>query len=242
MDGSRLSSRALVGAVLRRAAALSAGDWRHLFGLALIVFLPIGVIEGVFDRLADQDLTVTVAVVAVGVVASALVGEVFYSGAVAGLIAEPPEDGRPPTILELARRLPVWRLIAADVLVTLAVIVGLLVLVVPGVLVFVWFAFVAPSIEIEKRGLWDGLRRSRELVRGRFWIVLALVGGLEVATEAAVAGIEEVTHSIIGHGFGTEWVAQVVADVITNPPYAVVLVMLALELMREKPPAAAESA
>jgi hypothetical protein len=30
--------------------------------------------------------------------------------------------------------------------------------------------------------------------------------------------------------------------VITNPPYAVVLVMLALELMREKPPAAAQSA
>jgi hypothetical protein len=235
MEGSRLSSRALVGVVLRRALTLRPGDWGHLFVLALMVFLPIGAVEGLLDRLADQDLTITVVIVALSALASALIGEVFYSGAVAGLIAETPEGGRRPTILELARRLPLLRLLAADVLVTAVVIAGALLLIVPGLIFFVWFAFVAPSIEIEKRGLWDAFRRSRELVRGRFWIVLALVGGIEVASEAAVAGIEELTHSLLGHGFAVEWVAEVVANVTTNPPYAVVLVMMALELMRETP-------
>jgi hypothetical protein len=235
VEGHRLSSRALVEVVLRRALTLHPRDWGYLFVLALVVFTPIGVIGGVLDRLADQDLTITVVIVAVTVLASALIGEVFYSGAVAGLIADAPEDGRRPSILELARRLPLLRLLAADALVTTAVIVGAILLIVPGVLFFAWFAFVAPAIEIEKRSLRDAFKRSRELVRGRFWIVLALVGGLEVTSEAAVAGIESLTHSVLGHGLAAEWGAEVIADVTTNPPYAVILVMMALELMREKP-------
>jgi hypothetical protein len=238
MEPTRPSSRALLTSVLRSTVALHMRDWGHLFGLALIVFIPIGALEGVFDSLAETELSVAVALVALSVIASALIGEVLYSGAVAGLIAEPPEDGRHPSLAELARRLPILRLLAADVLVVLVVIFGAILLIVPGVIFFAWFAFVAPVIEIERRGVRDGFRRSRELVRGRFWFVLAVVGGLEILSEAAVTGIEELAHSTFGDGHVIEWLAETAADVIVNPPYAVILVLLAVELMREKPAAA----
>ena len=96
-------------------------------------------------------------------------------------------------------------------------------------------AIVAPTIELEHRGLRDGFRRSRELVRGRFWIVLAVVGTLEIATEAAVSGLAAGIGSMLGESFFADWLGEAFGDVITNPPYAVVLVMMALELMREKP-------
>ena len=241
MEGRSLSSRALLGAVVRRAATLDRRSWAYMFVLALIVFVPVGVIQGSFDVLAENRINLAVAAAAVSVGASALIGEVFYSGAVAGLIAKTPEAER-PSLVGLARRLPLLRLLAADVLVTVLVIVGLLLLIVPGVVLFVLLAFVAPSIEIEERTLRSGFKRSRELVRGRFWLVLLVVGGLELTTELAVQAIEGLTHSVLGDALATDSVAETLGNVLTNPPYAVVIVLLALELMREKPAPAAELA
>lgn len=241
MEPSRPSSRELLSTVLRRTVALQVRDWAHLFGLAVIVFVPIGLAEGLLDELEFDEVSFTLVLAALSAIAGALIGEVLYSGAVAGLIAEPPEDGRHPSLVQLARRLPILRLLAADILVVLVILGGAILLLVPGLIFFVWFAFVAPVIEIERRGIRDGFRRSRELARGRFWLVLVVIGGLEVCSEAALSGIESLAHSTLGDGHVVEWLADTAADVVVNPPYAVVLVLLAVELMREKPAASPAS-
>jgi hypothetical protein len=105
---------------------------------------------------------------------------------------------------------------------------------VPGVVFLAWFAFVAPVIEIEDRGLRDSFRRSRELVRERFWVVLAVVLAVTLASEALTAAAVELGHSLLGEGLIAEWLAESAGDIVSNPPYAVVIVLMAVELMRER--------
>jgi hypothetical protein len=240
MEASRVSSRALLGIVLRRAVVMDRGTWGYILALAFIVFIPLGLLEGTFDSVADRDIDVTLLIAALTVLAGSMVGEVFYSGAVAGLIAKTPEGGH-PSLFALARRLPLLRLLAADVLVAAIVIIGAILLIVPGLIFLVWLAFVAPAIEIEERRLWSAVKRSRELVRGRFWLVLLVVVGLGVTTELAVEGIKELAHLMLGDGRVVELVAEALGNVVTGPPYAVIIVLMALELMRERPARPADS-
>ncbi|HZA89593.1 MAG TPA: hypothetical protein VE401_05120 [Solirubrobacterales bacterium] len=232
-EPGRLGSRALLSRVLRRAATAFRSEWAFLLLLVLIIFVPLGFLEALIGQVDADELSPELGLVAVTVVVTALMGEVLYSGAVAALLAKTPA-GEQPSIARLVRELAWGRLIAADVLVSLLVVIGLVLLIAPGVIFLAWFAFVAPVIEIEDRGLRDSFWRSRELVRGRFWIVLAIILGVTLASEAAITGLVELAHSVLGEGLLAEWLAESAGDVLTNPPYAVVVVLLAVELMRER--------
>ena len=53
--------------------------------------------------------------------------------------------------------------------------VGLALFVVPGVFIFTMWSLVGPVITIEDRSVRSALRRSWQLVRPHFWLVLCLV-------------------------------------------------------------------
>jgi hypothetical protein len=59
-------------------------------------------------------------------------------------------------------------------LANLAMLGGLILLVVPGIMVGVWFSLLGPVVAIEGPAQNRVLTRSRELVRGRGWLVLRL--------------------------------------------------------------------
>jgi hypothetical protein len=232
-ESGRPSSRRLLSNVLRGAAVAFRTEWAFLLLLALAIFVPIGFVEALLERLDASELSPALGLVAVTAVLGALMGEVLYSGAVAGLVAKTPAGER-PSITRLVRELPWGRLIAADILVVLLVVVGLVLLIAPGLVLLAWFAFVAPVIEIEDRGLRDAFRRGRELVRGRFWVVLATVLSITLVSEAAITGTVDLTHSLLGEGLLADWVGETAGDVLTNPPYALVVVLMAVEIMRER--------
>ena len=103
-----------------------------------------------------------------------LLGVVFLSGFLGRLVAEA-EHGRPrASVREVLRSLPWSRLIRADFLVILLVVLGLVALVIPGLILLNLFAVVGPVIEIEHRAVSAALRRSAHLVRRHFWGVLVL--------------------------------------------------------------------
>ena len=229
----RQSWRDLLSHVLRRAVAAVRTEWVFLLVVVLAIFIPVGFVEALIGEAEADELSPGLVLVVVTVVLGALMGEVLYSGAVAALLAKTP-TGERPSIVRLVPELAWGRLIAADILVSLVVVIGLVLLIVPGVVFLAWFAFVAPVIEIEDRGLRDSFRRSRELVKGRFWVVLTLVLAVTLASEAVTSGMVELTHSLLGEGLVAEWIAESAGDIITNPPYAVVVVLMAVELMRER--------
>jgi hypothetical protein len=64
-------------------------------------------------------------------------------------------------------------LIVASFLYGIGVAIGLILLIVPGLIVLTWWAVVAPVIVIERAGIIEAFGRSRRLVDGNGWIVLA---------------------------------------------------------------------
>ena len=108
---------------------------------------------------------------------SSMLGSVFLSGVLVRLTGVAEHGQRDPRIAATVRALPWGTLILADLLVTLAFVVGAVLLIIPGLVALVLFMLAGPVIEIEHRRAVAGLRRSAQLVRQRFWKV-ALIAGL----------------------------------------------------------------
>jgi hypothetical protein len=82
-------------------------------------------------------------------------------------------------------------LLAAGFLTGSLVVLGLVLLVIPGIIVAIMFSLTVPVIMLENLGSIDGLRRSRKLVAGKWWktfVILLFVGVLVVAVNM-VGGI-----------------------------------------------------
>jgi len=177
---------------------------------ALIVFAPITLLEAAAHGLGDLDpdeaslsaVAEMVAAVSATVFTSVL-GEVFYAGVVVAVVAHR-RTGVRRELLEIARTLPYLRLTAVDVLFVLMVAVGLALFIVPGVVAFAWFALAAPVVEIEDRGVRAAFVRSRQLVRGSFWRVLAIL---------------------------VDWLGELLAQGLTAPFFALAVVVSAHHLI-----------
>ena len=127
-----------VRAVVREAA----GDYVSRFWLllvaALAVFIPAGLIEAATNELLHwigEDVSpgaITAAIAgALATTITATLGDVFYTGVVAAIVAEG-RGGVRHGLADIARRLPYGRLLAVDLLFALFVGVGILLLIIPG--------------------------------------------------------------------------------------------------------------
>jgi hypothetical protein len=208
--------------------------------LAAAVFVPLGLLHAVaidaeigsfgFSnglKLAGAALAV-LAVVGIG-----LIGEVFYTGAVAISLTHP-KDGRPPSLREIAAMVNYGPLIAIDVIYVVLVALGMVALFVPGVLLYVWLGLAAPVVEIEHRGIRAAFRRSVELVRGKFFLVASVLIPIEIVGDALTDIITGIAHDTFGGSFVAEWAADVLTNVVFTPFYAVAAVLLTVDLIREK--------
>ncbi len=208
--------------------------------LAVIVFVPLGLIDAIAIEANIGSLSVSnglaTAAAAAAVAAltvTGLIGEVFYSGAVAISLTHA-EGGRPPGLREISRRLNYHRLIAVDLLYGVVVVAGLLLLVIPGVAAFVWLGLAGPIVELEGRTVWGAFRRSWDLVRGRFWTVLMVLGPIELIGDGLTDFTTGQVHHLLGDSLPAAWAAESLTNVALTPIYAVAAVLLTLDLIAEK--------
>jgi hypothetical protein len=76
---------------------------------------------------------------------------------------------------------------AAGILAILGMIVGTVLLVIPGVIVGVSLSMTTAAVVVEDRAPLAALKRSRELTRGHLWVLSALfLGWLAVSTTTAM--------------------------------------------------------
>ena len=218
----------------------------YLALLGVIVFIPLGLVDALANRVyeihADSPAEVfdlgTVAVI-VGFLVQAstsLLGEVFYAGAV-GLTMRQGEHQRPPSLRYVARRLSYGRLIAVDILFGVGTALGLLLLIVPGLLFFGWFALAGPVVEIEERGIRASFARSRQLVRGSLRTVLLVLVPITIASEVLAVALLELPHLVIHEPLLQDWAGEALSNILLSPPYAVAAVLMTLELARRAEPA-----
>lgn len=208
--------------------------------LAVVVFVPLGLIHaltleadiGSFDF--DTGFGVLAIVAATLVLAvTGLIGEVFYTGAVAISLTHP-HDGKPPSLRETSRMVSYGPLIAVDLIYGALVALGLVFFIVPGLLAFVWLGLSAPVIEIEHRGIRAALKRSVQLVRGKFAIVAAVMVPIELVGDALTNLANSLTHELFGSELLCEWMTDVLSNLAFTPFYAVAAVLLTVDLIREK--------
>jgi hypothetical protein len=132
-----------------------------------------------------------------------------------------------------ARR--VWPLLGVIVLTWLLTMLGLLLLVVPGVVVGVLLAVSVPAQVVEGIGARQALSRSWNLVAGHWWRTFGTVLLTWLLLVLAV-GLVEGAVGAVWHGWLAETVAQALSIVLVTPFAALVGVLLYLDLRARKEP------
>ena len=138
------------------------------------------------------------------------------------------------------RRLPaiVW----LSVLAIIIVFLGFVCFVIPGVYLYVAFTVAVPVLLVEGAGPWGALRRSRQLVKGRWWGTLgvALVGYLlvsivSVALTGLVVGVafaNPARNTVTGFVLNT--LAATIGSMVATPAAAAFITVLYIDLRVRK--------
>ncbi len=212
---------------------------RTLLPLAFWVFVPLGLIHAIPVHVEATSLSfgsgteIAGAVLAVLLLATTgLLGEIFYTGAVAIALTHPRDtDGRPPSLRRVARMIDYRALIVVDLIFGVLVAIGTVAFVIPGILVFVYLGLAAPVVEIEHHGERAALKRSVSLVRGHFWLVLAVLVPIEIVSDVATGVATHMTHALFGDSLIAAWITDTGTNILLTPFYAVAAVLLAVGLI-----------
>lgn len=235
----------------RRLAATYIRIWRiyrswipTLLLLSVIVFLPLGLLDALSLRVdvdsldLSSGIKVATLMLAVGAVTmTGLLGEIFFSGAIAISLTHPHGE-RPPRLREIAGRIRYGRLVAVDLAFVAIVYLGLLLAVLPGVLAFVFLGLAGPIVEIEERSAGAALRRSFALVRGSFWLVFWVMVPIELVGDAIGDGLASFVHHELGDTLLATWLAEALSNAVLSPIFAVAAVLLTVELIAAREGAA----
>jgi hypothetical protein len=220
--------------------------WRTYFAwagtllpLAVFVFVPLGLIHAIPVHIEATELNLGSGLEIAGVVlavvllaVTGLLGEVFYTGAVAIALTHPHEDGDgASSLLKVVRMVNYPTLIAIDLIFGVLVALGLVAFVVPGLLIFVYLGLAAPVAEIERHGVRAALSRSLRLVRGHFWLVLAVLVPIELVSDGLTSLATGGAHALLGDSLPAEWLTDTVSNIVLTPFYAVAAVLLTLDLI-----------
>jgi hypothetical protein len=175
------------------------------FGLYLVVAVISGIIAGTLILLPLG--------LAAGVVAATL-----YQGMVVGLVRDAQGGRRDSSVGDLidAARPVVLPLIGVGLLAGIAIGIGFLLFVVPGLILLTIWAVVAPVVVVERSGVIAAFGRSRELVRGNGWNVFAVILIVNLIAIAVTT-----TLGTIGNGIADtvpmEILSILVASTVTAP-------------------------
>jgi hypothetical protein len=142
----------------------------------------------------------------------ALVVGLFYQGAVVQLVRDVQDGRRDNSAMELVNSVtPVaLSLLAVSLLSAIGVVIGLVLLILPGLYLLTIWAVAAPVIVIERPGVFGAFGRSQELVKGNGWSVFALLLIVAVLVFVPAFIIQLPADAAAGHTASAviDWVVQ----------------------------------
>ena len=183
--------------------------WRHLLPIAFVTYVVISLITLALSLVAGI----------LGVLAAAIVsvaGVFLLQSALVEAVADV-RDGRADMTLSetIGRVWPrLWTVVGAAVLAGIAIGIGFILLIVPGLYLITIWSVIIPAVVLEQRGVIESFGRSRELVRGYGWTVFGVI--LVTFVIEFVAGI---VLSLILHALPGEF-SRYLANVISNTLFA----------------------
>jgi membrane-anchored glycerophosphoryl diester phosphodiesterase (GDPDase) len=113
-----------------------------------------------------------------------------------------------------------------SIMVGIVVAIGFILLIIPGIILLVFFSISIPSVVVESRRGREAMRRSWNLVKGHFWHVLGVI----VVTAIITGIIQSVLRAIAGHTAILELILGTAGQVLVAPFSALVTVLLYLDM------------
>jgi hypothetical protein len=158
------------GTIIGQAWELYKRHWRHLIPVALAVYVLVAVLTVVLTALLGW----------VGAILGFLVSlaGIFWLQGALVLAVDDVRDGRADLSIRetLNRVLPrVNTLTVAGLLAGLGIVIGFLLLIVPGLYLLTIWLLIVPAIVLEGHGVMSSFGRSRELIRGHGWNVFGVI-------------------------------------------------------------------
>lgn len=172
--------------------------------------------------------------------AVSVVAGTLYQGMVVGLVRDVQDGRRDSSVGDLidATWPVVLPLIGIGILAGIAIGIGFLLFLVPGLILLTIWAVIAPVIVVEHSGVMDAFGRSRELVRDNGWQVFGVILAVFVIT--AVASL---IFTAIGMGIsdsvGMRIIVNVIASTLTAPIAALAASTIYFQLVAIKGDASA---
>ncbi|MGH2774831.1 MAG: hypothetical protein ACRDJT_05275 [Actinomycetota bacterium] len=213
--------------VISEAFDLYKKHFGHLFVTALVVYLAIAILSVLFILIGGW----------VGALLSAIlsvIGVFLVQAALVEAVADI-RDGRADlTVGETLSRgaSRIGSVAGASILAGIAIAIGLVLLIVPGLVLITWWAVLVPVIVLERVGVFDAFSRSRNLVRGFDFQVFGVIV-LQFLILVAVS----IVISIILVALPEEpraFVSNVVSGSLTGPFAALVTTLLFFRLKAAK--------
>lgn len=190
-----------VGRVFEQIFRIYRQQFGLLIGGALAVFVPVAIINGLLYDSGGFFLTLIANAVA-------LVASYLYQGMVVEAARDILDGRRDQSIGGLFRSAGavVGTLIVVGILAGIAIAIGFVLLIVPGLILITIWAVVVPVVVIERTGVFEAFGRSRQLVKGSGWQVFGVLILLFIAAFivqiliAAILG--EIFDSVFGFALG----------------------------------------
>ncbi len=195
MTTTPVSARKIdIGAVLSRIFQLYGDTWQVLIPIALMLFVPVALISAIF---ADSVFGSFVANLL------SLVAALFFAGVVVRAVQDAYEDR---TVDQSVGQLfsavapVVFQLFLVGLVAGIAVAIGLLLLIVPGLILLTIWCVAAPVVVLEKPGVFAALGRSYRLVKGNGWQVfgvLVAIFAITIVLAIVIGAIGAIGDSIV---------------------------------------------
>src|SRR5918995_4324832 len=157
--------------VLSEAWGMYKAHWRHLLPIALVVYAAVALISLLLTTILENWIAGIL-----GAVVS-LVALFWVQGALVKAV-EDVRDGRPDlTLGETFQRVrpQLGSIIVGGILAGIGILLGLVLLIVPGLVLLTWWVLIIPVIVLEERSAGEAFSRSRALVRGHGWGVFGVI-------------------------------------------------------------------
>jgi hypothetical protein len=220
-----------VGGVIRRVFAIYVEQAPVLMPAAAAVFVFTGILSTLLTHASPGLRLIAVLI--------SLVATTLFTGMVVELVSDI-QDGRrdsSPGALLRAVTPVIGPLIAVAFAAAIGVLIGFILLVVPGLILLTLWSVAAPVVVLERPPGLQALRRSRELVSGNGWQVFGVLLVLDVLV-VALAGVLDAGADSAGTAAGL--VVTVVLGVLTAPFAALAAAVLYFELRARRGAPAAE--
>jgi hypothetical protein len=216
-----MQGRIDVSAITRRVFGIYVDQAPVLMPAAAVVFVITGVLASVLIA-AGAGAALLAELIS-------LIAGMLFTGMVVELVADVRDGRRDSSPGQLLRAVTpmLFQLILVAILAAIGILIGFVLLVIPGLMLLTFWSVVAPVVVLERIGGLQALARSRQLVRGSAWQVFGVILVLDVFVALGALLIDGIADQA---GAGVGIVITVIVGVLVAPIPALASAVLYFDL------------